>query len=97
MASSFRRKTVDSEHMKMKLSADLEEKVKYAAKLKGIPASGYVKTALAEAVAKDIQEYEFIDLSFQDRKAFVRAIIEPPEPSKQSIEAGKHYKKTFGL
>lgn len=97
MANTIRRKSTDSAHVKMKLSADLEQKVKYAAKLKGVPASGYVKTALAEAVAKDIQEYEFIDLSFQDREAFVRAINEPPEPSKRSIEAGRHYKKTFGL
>jgi uncharacterized protein (DUF1778 family) len=97
MANTVRRKSTDSEHVKMKLSADLEQKVKYAAKLKGIPPAGYVKTVLAEAVAKDIQEYEFIDLSRQDREAFVKAILEPAEPSKHSIESARHYKKTFGL
>jgi uncharacterized protein (DUF1778 family) len=97
MANSLRRKSTESDHLKMQLSTALEQKVKYAAKLKGVPAAGYVKAVLAEATAKDIQEYEFIDLSFRDRKTFVQAILQPPEPSKLSIAAAKRYKERFGL
>lgn len=97
MTNSLRRKSRESNHLKMQLSTALEQKVKYAAKLRGVPAAGYIKAVLAEAVAKDIQEYEFIDLSFRDRQTFVRAIIQPPEPSKSSIEAAKRYKERFGL
>ena len=81
----------------MRLSADLKQTIEQAAKLKGLPTAGYVKSVLAAAAAKDIQEYEFLQLSFRDREEFVRAILSPPKPSQRAIDAAKQYKKTLGL
>lgn len=81
----------------MRLSADLKQFVEQAAKLKGVPTAGYVKTVLAAAAAKDIQEHEFIQLSLRDREAFANAVLEPPQPSTRSIDAAERYKKTLGL
>lgn len=81
----------------MRLDPELKQMVKHAANLKGVPASGYVKSVLAREAAKDIEEQEFLNLSFKDREAFAKAILEPIEPSADSIKAAREYKKQFGL
>jgi len=86
-----------SSRLGMRLSADLKQSIEHAAQLKGIPTAGYVKSALAAAAAKDIQEYEFLQLTLRDREAFAQAVLKAPSPSKESIEAAKEYKKTLGL
>jgi hypothetical protein len=52
---------------------------------------------LAAAAAKDIQEHEFLQLSFRDREEFARTVLTPLKPSSRSIDAAKEYKKTLGL
>ncbi len=81
----------------MRLSAELKQTVEQAAKIKGVPTTGYVKSVLAAAAARDIQEHEFLQLTFRDREAFALAVLKAPKPSKKSIAAAKQYKKTLGL
>jgi uncharacterized protein (DUF1778 family) len=52
---------------------------------------------LAREASKYIEEQEFLNLSFKDREAFAKAILEPIEPSADSIKAAREYKKQFGL
>lgn len=85
------------DRINMRLGKSLKEQVKYVAEMKGIPVSGYAKSVLAAAVAKDIAEHEFLTLSLKDREAFVRAITEPVEPSKKTIDSAKEFKERFGL
>jgi uncharacterized protein (DUF1778 family) len=90
-------KKASSDRLGMRLSADLKHSVEQAARLKGVPTAGYVKTVLAAAAAKDIQEHEFLQLTFRDREAFARAVLEPSAPSARSVKAAKRYKEVLGL
>lgn len=81
----------------MRLDPELKQMVKHAANLKGVPASRYVKSVLAREAAKDIQEQEFLNLSFKNREVFARAILEPIEPSAESINSAKSYKEQFSV
>ncbi len=55
---------VSEERFGMRLSANLKQTIEHAAKIKDMPTAGYVKSVLAAAAAKDIQEHEFLELSF---------------------------------
>ena len=85
------------DRLNMRLGADLKNQIQQAAKLKGVPVSGYAKNVLAAAVARDLQEHEFLILSLRDREAFAAAIIEPIQPGPKSINAAKAFKKRFSL
>jgi uncharacterized protein (DUF1778 family) len=87
----------NQDRLNMRLGKELKAQVKFAAELKGVPVAGYVKSALAAAVAKDIAEQEFLSLSLKDREVFAQAIVEPIQPSPASIQAAKEYKQKFGL
>ncbi len=86
-----------SDRMGMRLSSELKQKIQTAAQIKGVPVAGFVKTVLDEAADRAIKQHEFIKLTLKDREAFVKALLNPGEPSKKAITAAKRYKQRLGL
>jgi uncharacterized protein (DUF1778 family) len=50
-----------------------------------------------DAAKKAIQEHEMMILSAQDREVFVKALLNPPEPSAKLRAAAQRYKQQMGM
>jgi uncharacterized protein (DUF1778 family) len=55
--------------------------VKRAAEIQGRSISDFVVAAAQEAAHRAIEETQMIRLSVEDQRAFVEAILNPPEPT----------------
>ncbi len=86
-----------SERLEARVSADLKRLFQEAANLHGITMTDFVIQSAQEAAKRAVQEQEIMRLSEQDRKVFVSALLNPPEPSPRLRAAVEHYKKTIGL
>jgi uncharacterized protein (DUF1778 family) len=86
-----------SDRIGMRLSSELKQKIQTAAQIKGVPVAGFVKAVLDEAADLAIKQHEFIKLTLRDRETFVKALLNPGEPSKRAIAAAKRYKQQLGL
>ena len=55
--------------------------VKRAAEIEGRSVSDFVVAAAQEAANRTIEQAQIIRLSIEDQRAFVEAILNPPEPT----------------
>jgi uncharacterized protein (DUF1778 family) len=92
-----KRRKENPDRYNMRLSPELKQQVAIAAKLKGLPTSGYVKAVLYETSCRDIQEHKFLELTLRDRELFVNALLNPSEPSQKSVESVKRFKEQLGI
>jgi uncharacterized protein (DUF1778 family) len=57
------------------------EMVKRAAEIQGRSVSDFIATAAQEVAERTVQNTQIIKLSLEDQRAFVEALLNPPEPS----------------
>ena len=93
MAHSAARRSAEIGRLETRISADKKVVLKNAADLSGRTLTDFVIDAAYEAAIKAIQEYQQLHLSIKDREVFVRALLNPPEPSRKLLRAVKKYKK----
>jgi uncharacterized protein (DUF1778 family) len=55
--------------------------IKRAAEIQGRSVSDFVTAAAQEAANRTIEQAQIIRLSIEDQRAFVEAILNPPEPT----------------
>jgi uncharacterized protein (DUF1778 family) len=55
--------------------------VKRAAEIQGRSVSDFVVAAAQEAANRTIEQTQIIRLSLEDQRAFVKAILDPPDPT----------------
>ena len=67
-----------------------------AAALSGRTLSEFVVASAQAAATKVIQDHDTIQLSRAEQTAFVRALLEPPSPSRRLRKAAAAYKKRRG-
>jgi len=84
-----------SERLEARVSADLKRLFQEAANLHGITLTDFVIRSAQEAAKRAVQEQEIMRLSEQDRKVFVSALLNPPEPSPRLRAAVQRYKKVI--
>lgn len=63
-----------------------------AAELKGQTFSDFVETSLDEAAERAHKEFELIELSQREAKAFVQAVLADATPSTRLTAAAKQYR-----
>jgi len=68
-----------------------------AAALSGRTLSEFVVASAQAAATKVIQDHDIIRLSQAEQTAFVRALLNPPAPSRRLRKAAAAYKKSRGL
>ena len=85
------------ERLAMRVPAALKSKYVRAAELRGETFSGWAKHVLDEAADRQIREHELMDMALTDRIAFMEAVLSPPQPTREAVNAAKRYKKVFGL
>ena len=64
----------------------------HAARIQGKTLTEFVVVSAQEAAKSVVEEHELITLSAHDRQVFVKALLNPPVPSKRLRAAVKRYK-----
>lgn len=93
MAHPAIKNSPDIERLEARLSADKKSILKNAADLSGRTLTDFVINSAYEAAIRVIQEYQQLHLSVKDRKIFVQALLNAPDPSGKLLKAAKKYKK----
>jgi uncharacterized protein (DUF1778 family) len=93
MAHPAIKNTAETERLEARISADKKIILKNAAILSGRTLTDFVIHSAYEAAIRVIQEYQQLHLSVKDREVFVKALLNPPNPSSKLLKAVKKYKK----
>jgi len=67
--------------LEARITPDLQALLKRAAELDGRSVSDFVISAAQEAAERRVEQAQVIRLSLEDQRAFVEAILNPPEPT----------------
>jgi len=67
--------------LEARITPDLQALLKRAAELDGRSVSDFVVSAAQEAAERRVEQAQVIRLSLEDQRAFVEAILNPPEPT----------------
>lgn len=82
------------ERLEARVSPDTKALCQKAAMLQGRSVTDFVISSAVEAAKRIIHENEFIELSRQDRIAFVETLLDPPVPSVRLREAVRRHGRT---
>lgn len=75
----------------VRLPAETEEIIERAAAIRGITVSQFVVRAAREAAEQVLNDHATWQLSRRDSRAFVKALLHPPEPNAALLEAAARY------
>lgn len=67
--------------LEARITPNLQALLKRAAEIEGRSVTDFVVAAVQEAAEKRIEQSQVMRLSLEDQKAFVDAILNPPEPN----------------
>ncbi|MGA2169637.1 MAG: DUF1778 domain-containing protein [Terracidiphilus sp.] len=85
-----------TERTEARLLPEQKKRIERAARLKGLSLSDFIVQHADEAAIKTIQLHASWTLEDRDRDVFVRALLNPPEPSARMKAAVKRYKQRAG-
>jgi uncharacterized protein (DUF1778 family) len=85
-----------TERTEARLLPEQKKRIERAARLKGISLSDFIVQHADEAAIRTIQLHTSWTLEERDRDVFVRALLNPPEPSPRLKAAVKRYRKRAG-
>ena len=74
-----------------RIAPDALAVVKRAAEIQGRSVSDFIVAAAQEAAHRTIEETQIIRLSVEDQRAFVEALLNPPEPTAALKRAAARY------
>ncbi|MEE4601245.1 MAG: DUF1778 domain-containing protein [Desulfobacteraceae bacterium] len=81
--------------LEARISAEDKELLKRAADLQGCSLTEFVVRSAQEAARQAVKEHQMMSLTSRDTKAFVKALLRPPAPSKKLKRAATRYKKVM--
>jgi uncharacterized protein (DUF1778 family) len=64
-----------------------------AAEIEGVTLTDFVISSMQRAATLAVQEHTMIELSERNQRAFVKALMNPPEPNQALREAAKAYSR----
>jgi uncharacterized protein (DUF1778 family) len=79
------------------LTADEKKIIQHAADLAGRSMTDFVLESAKDAARRTIQEREALMLSVRESEAFVKAILNPPDPGPTLRNAARRYRKMMGI
>jgi len=62
-----------------------------AAEVEGVTLTDFAISSMQRAATKTLQEHSMLQLSERDRRAFVEALMNPPEPNEALRKAARAY------
>jgi uncharacterized protein (DUF1778 family) len=82
-----------SHRLEARVTPDQKELIEHAAKVQGRTVTDFVITTLQDAARKAIEESTVWQLSRDQQKAFIEALMEPPAPNRNLRAAHRRYEK----
>lgn len=79
--------------LEARITPNLQALLKRAAEIDGRSVTDFVVSAIQEAAERRIEQAQVIRLSQEDQKAFVEAILSPPEPTAALKRAFKRHRE----
>lgn len=83
--------------LEARLPNEVLARLKRAAELQGRSLTDFVVAAADEAACRAIEQTEIINLSIEDQRQIVEALLNPPEPTPALIRAVKRYRELTGV
>ena len=84
--------TTKMARLEARISPAQKKLIEKAASIQGRTVTQFVIDSAQQAAKNVVQEEKLITLSTRDSEVFVRALLNPPVPSKRLVKAVKHYK-----
>lgn len=97
VSKSPKAEPIRGERLEARISKEHKELFQRAADIQGRTLTDFVISSVLDAAKKAIQEHEMMILSAQDREVFVKALLNPPEPSAKLWAAAQRYKQQMGM
>lgn len=85
-----------TERTEARLLPEQKQRIERAASLKGMSVSDFIVQHADEAAIRTIEQLTSITLSTRDSRAFVEALLNPPEPGEGLKAAVRRYKQRVG-
>ena len=82
--------------LEARISAEEKALLKQAADLEGCSLTEFVVRSAREAARKAVREHQMMSLTARDTEALVKALLNPPAPSKTLKRAAERYRKFMG-
>jgi uncharacterized protein (DUF1778 family) len=79
-----------------RITAEQKDLLSRAAALVGRSLTDFVVTSAYETAVRTIREHQAMVLSERERKVFVGALLNPPEPGARLRKAARRYRQHFG-
>jgi uncharacterized protein (DUF1778 family) len=93
MSSPARAIRQRDQRLEARVTPDQKELIERAAAAQGRTVTDFVVSALQDAAKQAIAEHAVWKLNQQQQKAFMDALMNPPEPNPKLREAFKRYRK----
>jgi uncharacterized protein (DUF1778 family) len=76
-----------------RVSPKLKRLFERAAEIEGITLTDFAISSMQRAAASVVQEHTVIELSARNQRAFLEALVNPPEPNEALRKAARAYKE----
>ena len=83
------------ERLEARVTREQKELIEHAAELEGRSITDFVVASAQSAARQVIQDHESLKLTARDREVFVRALLNPPQPTDKLRQAVRRYKEAF--
>ena len=85
-----------AERVEIRMTPAQKENIERAATLRGTSVTDFILNEVQPAATATIREYELLELRNEDRRVFVEALLNPPEPN-EALKAAAARHKEMGL
>ncbi|MEQ8963878.1 MAG: DUF1778 domain-containing protein [Coleofasciculus sp. C2-GNP5-27] len=86
-----------NERLEARVTKEQKRIFQQAADIQGRTLTDFIIASVLDAAKQVIQEHEIMTLSAQDREVFVKALLNPPEPSDKLRTAAQRYRQKLGV
>jgi uncharacterized protein (DUF1778 family) len=84
---------VRKQRLEARITSEQKRLIERAAQLRGTSVTDFIVSELQEAAAATIRNSETLELRDDAREAFLKALLNPPEPNSAARAAMSRYKK----
>jgi len=85
-----------AERVEIRMTPRQKQKIERAASLQGTSVTDFILNQVQPAATATIQEFELMELRDKDRRIFVEALLNPPEPT-EALKAAVARHEQIGL
>ena len=96
LAATVNRRSRKEERLEARVTSEQKRLIARAAALRGFSVTEFVVASAQQAASEAIKDFELLTLHDSARDVFVKAILNPPAPTKAARAAAKRYKEKMG-